>query len=83
MDFTNYLKNYPDANGRFGEFGGSYLPPQLQEAFDEITKAYRSISLSSRFISELRRIRRDFQGRPTPITHCENLSRQLGDGTAQ
>ncbi|MGN0911417.1 MAG: tryptophan synthase subunit beta, partial [Thermoguttaceae bacterium] len=83
MDFTNYLKKYPSQDGRFGTYGGSYLPPELQEAFDEITKAYKTICLSTRFIEELRQIRRDFQGRPTPITHCENLSRQLGDGTCQ
>lgn len=83
MDFTNYLKKYPSQDGRFGTYGGSYLPPELQEAFDEITKAYKTICLSRRFIEELRQIRRDFQGRPTPITHCENLSRQLGDGTCQ
>jgi len=83
MNFRDYLKNYPDENGRFGEFGGSYLPPELQKAFDETTQAYRTICLSSRFIAELRRIRRDFQGRPTPVTHCENLSRELGDGSCQ
>ena len=83
MDFTNYLKKYPSQDGRFGTYGDSYLPPELQKAFDEITKAYKTICLSTRFIEELRQIRRDFQGRPTPITHCENLSRQLGDGTCQ
>ncbi len=83
MDYRNYLKEYPDANGRFGEYGGSYLPPELQEAFDEITKAYKTICNSAQFIAELRRIRREFQGRPTPVSHCERLSRELGDGTCQ
>ena len=83
MDFRNYLKEYPDSNGRFGEYGGSYLPPDLQEAFDEITKAYRTICNSAQFIAELRRIRREFQGRPTPTSHLQRLSRELGDGTCQ
>lgn len=78
QDFTNYLKNYPDENGRFGEFGGQYLPPELVPAFEEITQAYQEISHSAQFINELRRIRKEFQGRPTPVYHCERLSRLFG-----
>ena len=78
MDFKRYFKDYPDRNGRFGEFGGAYLPPELQEAFNEITHAYNSICHSSQFISELRRIRREFQGRPTPVYHCARLSEKIG-----
>ena len=79
MDFTNYLKNYPDKDGRFGKYGGAYLPEKLIPAFNEITKAYRTICHSSDFINELRRIRKEFQGRPTPVYHCKRLSRMLGD----
>jgi len=70
----NYLKNYPDSNGFFKEFGGSFIPPQLQEEMDKITDAYYSISKSHEFISELRSIRKHFQGRPTPVYFCKNLS---------
>ena len=79
MDFTNYLKNYPDKDGRFGKYGGAYLPEKLIPAFNEITKAYSTICHSSDFINELRRIRKEFQGRPTPVYHCKRLSRLLGD----
>ena len=79
MDFTNYLKNYPDKEGRFGKYGGAYLPDKLIPAFEEITKAYMTICHSSDFINELRRIRKEFQGRPTPVYHCKRLSRMLGD----
>lgn len=78
MDFKNYLKQYPSKDGRFGEYGGSYLPPELVTAFEEIEEAYRTICHSASFISELRRIRKEFQGRPTPVYHCERLSRALG-----
>jgi len=78
MDFTNYTKFYPDIAGRFGEYGGAYLPPQLVEAFKEIDEAYMTIAHSASFINELRRIRREFQGRPTPVYHCERLSNKLG-----
>ena len=79
MDFTTYLKNYPDKDGRFGKYGGAYLPEKLIPAFEEITKAYMTICHSSDFINELRRIRKEFQGRPTPVYHCKRLSRLLGD----
>lgn len=78
MDFSNYLKNHPDKDGRFGPYGGSYLPPELIPAFEEINEAYQTICHSAQFISELRRIRKEFQGRPTPVYHCERLSRHLG-----
>ncbi|MEG2338450.1 MAG: tryptophan synthase subunit beta [Clostridium sp.] len=79
MDFRTYLRNYPDKNGRFGEYGGAYLSEELIPAFEEAANAYQTICHSSQFISELRRIRKEFQGRPTPVYHCERLSRQLGN----
>lgn len=78
MDYRTYLKTYPDENGKFGEYGGAILPPELIPAFEEITEAYETICNSAQFINELRRIRREFQGRPTPVYHCERLSRMLG-----
>lgn len=77
-DFENYLKEFPDENGRFGEYGGQYLPPELVPAFKEIDDAYETICRSAQFVSELRRIRKEFQGRPTPVYHCERLSRKIG-----
>ncbi len=77
-DFDNYVKEYPTADGRFGPYGGQYLPPELIPVFKEIDDSYETICRSAQFINELRRIRRDFQGRPTPVYHCERLSRKLG-----
>jgi tryptophan synthase beta chain len=79
IEFDTYLKNYPNNEGYFGKYGGSYIPKELQQAMDEITEAYFTIAKSSKFISELRRIRKEFQGRPTPITHLERLSGTLGN----
>ncbi len=79
IDFDTYLKNYPDEKGYFGKYGGSFVSPELQKAMDEITEAYFTICKSSKFISELRRIRKEFQGRPTPISHLERLSAKLGN----
>ena len=78
MDYRTYLRRNPDAQGYFGKYGGAYLPPELEPAFKEITEAYKSICHSAQFINELRRIRKQFQGRPTPVYHCERLSRLNG-----
>lgn len=78
MDYRTYLRNYPDTNGRFGNYGGSFLPDELIPAFEEISAAYQTICHSSQFINELRRIRKEFQGRPTPVYHCERLSTYVG-----
>ncbi len=75
---ANYLNTHPDANGYFGKYGGCYIDEKLKKAMEEITEAYYTICKSSRFISELRRIRKEFQGRPTPISHLERLSNALG-----
>lgn len=83
MDYSTYLKNYPSKDGRFGRFGGAYLPEHLVAAMEEINNAYLTICHSSQFINELRRIRKEFQGRPTPVYHCEKLSRKIGDGRCQ
>ena len=79
MDFTRYLKEYPDQEGKFGKYGGSYLPEQLIPAMEDIHQAYQTICHSSQFVNELRRIRKEFQGRPTPVYHCERLSRMIGN----
>ena len=79
VNFDTYFRNYPDANGYFGKYGGSYIPPQLRAAMDEITGAYMTICKSGEFVNELRRIRRKFQGRPTPVSHLERLSSSLGN----
>ena len=79
VDFETYFKNYPNEQGYFGRYGGSYIAENLQKAMEEITEAYITICKSRRFISELRRIRKEFQGRPTPISYLERLSGSLGN----
>ena len=73
-----YLKQYPNKEGYFGEFGGSFVPEVLQKEMDKITKAYYTISKSHDFINELRSIRKHFQGRPTPVYYCRRLSEKCG-----
>ncbi|MBN1541961.1 tryptophan synthase subunit beta [candidate division KSB1 bacterium] len=75
---SDYFKAFPDNKGLYGEFGGSYIPPELQKEMDKITDAYYSISKSHQFISELRNIRKHFQGRPTPVYFAKRLSDEYG-----
>ena len=75
---NDYFKTNPDIKGFYGEFGGSFIPPELQKEMEQITDAYFSISKSHEFISELRDIRKHFQGRPTPVYFCKTLSNKYG-----
>ena len=77
-DFDRYLRDYPNKEGFFGTYGGQFIPDELVPAFKEIEDAYETICHSAKFINELRRIRKEFQGRPTPVYHCERLSNYLG-----
>ncbi len=78
MDYRTYLRYHPDENGYFGDFGGAILTDELKTAMKEITEAYHTIAESAQFVNELRRIRKEFQGRPTPVYHCERLSKLIG-----
>lgn len=80
IDFDTYFKKYPTDDGFFGKYGGAYISPELQIAMEEISKAYNTICKSRKFIDELRRIRKEFQGRPTPISHLARLSDSIGTG---
>ena len=79
INFDTYMKNYPNAEGYYGRYGGAYISEELKRAMDEITEAYFTICKSSKFIGELRKIRREFQGRPTPISYLERLSGKIGN----
>ena len=79
VDFDTYFKNYPDDNGYFGRYGGVFVSDELKAAMKEISDAYFTIAQSRQFIAELRRIRKEFQGRPTPVSHLERLSNKLGN----
>ena len=79
IDFDTYFKNYPDKDGYFGKYGGVYVSEDLKKAMEEINVAYNTICKSSKFIAELRKIRKEFQGRPTPISYLERLSTSIGN----
>ena len=60
--------------GYFGEFGGSFVSPDIQAELDRIEESYNKLKNDKAFKAELKQIRRDFQGRPTPLYFCRNLT---------
>jgi tryptophan synthase beta chain len=68
----------PSPDGRFGEFGGRFVPEPLMPACIELEDAFREAWSDSAFRTELDDALRDYAGRPSPLTECFNLSDQLG-----
>ncbi|WP_188009308.1 tryptophan synthase subunit beta [Grimontia hollisae] len=68
----------PDAQGYFGEYGGSFIPPELESIMVEIAAAYEECRKDPAFRAELARLYKHFVGRPSPIFHAENLSKKYG-----
>ena len=68
----------PNAQGRFGEFGGQFVPETLVPACQELERAFKEAWSDAEFRSELSRLQREYAGRPSILTECHNLGRQLG-----
>ncbi|HEV2273597.1 MAG TPA: tryptophan synthase subunit beta [Acidobacteriaceae bacterium] len=64
--------------GRFGEYGGRYVPETLMAALEELTEAYAQAQADPLFQVELDSLLKDYAGRPTPLYHASRLSRELG-----
>jgi tryptophan synthase beta chain len=69
---------WPDAAGRFGEYGGRFVPETLMAAHTELEAAYAEARRDERFQIEFDRLLRHYVGRPTPLYFAENLTRELG-----
>jgi tryptophan synthase beta chain len=68
----------PDARGRFGRFGGRYVPETLVPALEELDAAYRAARADPGFAAELDALLRDFVGRATPLTEAPRLTEHAG-----
>jgi len=64
--------------GKFGNFGGIFVPETLMPALEELEEAFLKLSRDKRFISEFEELLKKYAGRPTPLTYCDNLSKKLG-----
>ena len=70
----------PDRNGRFGVYGGRYVPETLMPALGRLAHDFDSSWKDRAFQSEYRRLMREYGGRPTPLYHAERLSAKLHRG---
>src|SRR5690606_12718570 len=68
----------PDARGRFGPYGGRYVPETLVPALQDLTAAYLEARADPAFVTAFRSALRDYVGRPSPLYLAENLTRHLG-----
>ena len=71
-------QSLPDSRGRFGPFGGQFVPETLMAALAELEKEYRASRRDGRFKRELSEYLADYAGRPTPLYEAKRLSRKLG-----
>jgi tryptophan synthase beta chain len=68
----------PDAQGRFGDFGGRYVPETLVYALDQLEAEYAKAVADPQFQSDLEELLKHFVGRPSPLYHARRLSEQVG-----
>ena len=71
-------KVLPDAKGRFGEFGGRYVPETLMQPLQELEDEYFRAQQDPEFQNELNYYLKEFCGRPTPLYYAERLTKDLG-----
>jgi len=72
------FKTGPDRSGRFGDYGGRYVPETVMFALDELEAAYRRLKRNRAFQNELKQYLRDYVGRPTPLYFAERFTEHLG-----
>ena len=68
----------PDDKGRFGEFGGKFVPETLMAALTELEMAYKEAKASKEFQDQLHGALTHYAGRPTPLYFAENLTKHCG-----
>ncbi len=75
---TNY--NFPDVNGRFGKYGGKFVPETLITPLQELEKVYNELDNDPQFHNELDKLNKEYSGRPTPLTFAEGLTNYFNRG---
>lgn len=72
------IKQEPDLQGFFGEYGGCFVPPELENALKEIRDAYYELKNDKNFQEEVAYLYKHYVGRPSPIFYAKNLSNKVG-----
>jgi len=70
--------NFPDVKGKFGIYGGKYVPETLISALDELEKLYNKVKNDPAFCQELDSLQKEYNGRPTPLTFAKRLTDYYG-----
>ena len=78
LDVPSPDASLPDENGRFGEFGGRYVPETLVQALDQLEEEYNKAKNDPSFMEELKVLWRDFVGRPSPMYFAKRLTEETG-----
>jgi tryptophan synthase beta chain len=74
----SYQRRVPDERGRFGDYGGRYMPEMLMSAVQRLEEAYRQVRDDPAFWAELDRHYREYAGRPSLLYFASRLTAQLG-----
>lgn len=72
------IEQKPDLNGFYGEYGGCFVPQELENALAEIKDAYFKLKEDKGFQNELQDLYKHYVGRPSPIFYAKNLSNKIG-----
>ncbi|WP_277713551.1 tryptophan synthase subunit beta [Bacillus atrophaeus] len=72
------MYQYPNEIGRFGEFGGKFVPETLMQPLEEIEKAFKEIKNDPVFEAEYKKLLFDYSGRPTALTFADQVTNRLG-----
>ncbi len=72
--------NLPDSSGKFGKYGGKFVPETLITPLKELEEVYASLKDDELFNKELNQLHKEYTGRPTPLTFAENLTKHYGKG---
>jgi tryptophan synthase beta chain len=74
---TTEIHTFPDARGRFGDYGGRYVPESIMGALEQLEAAYQEAMTDPTFAATLLDLQATYVGRPTPLYHARNLSEKL------
>ena len=75
---TSAVRKVNDQAGRFGPYGGRYVPETLMAALEELEREYAEARRDKKFSAEFDRLLKEYAGRPTPLSHAQRLTRHLG-----
>src|SRR5215468_4280816 len=75
---TSAVRKVKDQAGRFGPYGGRYVPETLMAALEELEREYARARRDKKFRAEFERLLKEYAGRPTSLFHARRLTRELG-----